>query len=119
MPGAAVLSSSPSWGWPGGEGPGRAGWGAGEAKGGATGRPASPGCRGWRLGRRKQWHRVGTGSGDKEAVNGTRRYQLLPSRSPVMASASVPGERIHDAEAAGTGRSLCQHRQAATQLWWD
>lgn len=67
--------------------------------------------RGWGAG---GW---GTGSSDKEAVDGTRRYQLLPSRSPVMAFASLPGERMSDGEAA-CGR-LCQHRYVATGPRWD
>lgn len=40
---------------------------------------------------------VGTGSGDKEAINDTGCY-LLPRSSPVMASHSMRGEWINDGE---------------------
>ena len=58
---------------------------------------------GQRLGHRKQRCRVETGNGDKEAVKGALRYQLPSTRSPVTASAAVPGEQINDGEAVAVG----------------
>lgn len=87
---------------------------------GSQGQSSQPRARewGWRLGRRKQWHRVGAGRSDKEAVNGTQCYQLLPSRSPVTASTSVPGEQINDGKAVAACGHLCQHWHAATWPQW-
>lgn len=67
------------------------------------------------------WGRVsswGTRSSDKEAVNSTCCYQLLPNGSPVMASGLVPGDQIKPWGGSGGAcaeHCLCQPRRAAAR----